>query len=262
MKSQEIVNNPLTKLTENWLCYLKPNPESRVRLFCFHYLGGGASVFRKWSDHLSPDLEVCPIQMPGREGRIDEQPFVRMPALVETLAEVLYPYLDKPFAFYGHSMGALISFEVARQLRRQYGLNPVHLFVAAYYAPHLLSPFQSLGEWNDSLLIKKLPRLLDAPKSSLENADFLQALLPTVKADLQILSNYTFLEENPLNCPIWAFGGLQDDRVKQDDISAWRKHTSSTFKLEMFPGKHLFLLRKRKLILSAISQGLNQFACI
>jgi surfactin synthase thioesterase subunit len=189
---------------------------------------------------------------------MDEQPFEEMEPLIQTLAQVLLPYLDKPFAFYGHSMGSLISFELARQLRRQSGLIPVHLFAAAYYAPNLPNPFQSLCTWTDSMLIQEFPRLLDVHQKILEDADFIQALLPTFKADLQILSSYIYREEDPLDCPISAFCGQQDIEVKSEHLLAWQDHTRSKFKLERFPGKHLFLLTDQQMILSTIAQELKQ----
>ncbi len=254
--TQNEINNSDLEQANNWIVDHQPNPNAKLRLFCFHYLGGGASMFRQWRNGLSPEIEVCPIQLPGRENRLSEQPFVQMSHLVETLAQVLHPYLDKPFAFYGHSLGALISFELARQLRRQYNLSPVHLFAAASFATQLINPLQTMGERNDSEWIRELPRLIDAPKSLLENADFVQTLLPTIKADSQIVSTYTFYSEAPLDCPISAFAGIQDHLVKLDDISPWQQHTCSIFKQRMFPGNHLFCNSDRSLLLQAINEQL------
>lgn len=240
----------------NWIIKNQLNNDVRLRLFCLHYLGGGASAFRQWSDNFPPEIEICPIQLPGRENRINEQPFEDIESLVEKLTQILYPYLDKPFAFYGHSMGALVSFELARQLRRQHGLIPVHLFAAAYYAPDAISPFQKISYMEESSLISSLPRLLDAPESLLKNTEFIQALLPTVKADLQIVGKHIYSDEEPLDCPISAFGGLQDKEVSYDDLSEWGKHTKSKFNLQMFPGKHLFLLSDREIVSQSIVKEL------
>jgi malonyl CoA-acyl carrier protein transacylase len=240
----------------NWIVNAQLNTDARLRLFCFHYLGGGASAFRKWSDSFPSEIQICPIQLPGRENRINEQPFQRIESLVEMLAQVLYPYMDRPFAFYGHSMGALISFELARQLRRQHGLIPVHLFAAAYYAPHAISPFQKISDIEKSELISSLPRLIDAPESLLKKTEFIEALLPTVKADLQIVGKHVYSDEEPLDCPISAFGGLQDKEVSYDDLSRWSEHTQSKFNSQMFPGKHLFLLRDREIVTKSIIQEL------
>jgi len=103
----------ITKPTSSsWIDYLKPNPRANVRLFCFPYAGGGASIFRTWANDVPTGVEVCPVQLPGRESRLIEQPFTRLSSLVQALAQAISPYLDVPFAFFGHSMGALISFEL------------------------------------------------------------------------------------------------------------------------------------------------------
>src|SRR5208337_878151 len=108
-----------------WISCRNPGPKTRLRLFCFPYAGAGALIFRNWSDALPRDIEVCPIQLPGRGTRLTEPPFTKLSCLVEALTRALIPLLDRPFAFFGHSLGALIGFELARQIRRQHGLHPV-----------------------------------------------------------------------------------------------------------------------------------------
>src|SRR5271170_8113500 len=120
-----------------WIAGCKPSPLARLRLFCLPYAGGSALIFRAWSNALPADIEVCPIQLPGRSTRLKEQPFTAMSALIQVLAQALSPLLDKPFAIFGHSLGALVGFELARQLRRQYGVNPARLFVSAVRAPQV-----------------------------------------------------------------------------------------------------------------------------
>ncbi len=109
-----------SRLHNNWVACAKPNPQAKLRLFCFHYAGGGASVFRGWRDSLPQSVEVCAIELPGRGMRLRESPFTQLEPLVQHLASTLLPYLDKPFAFFGHSMGGLVSFELTRLLRRGY----------------------------------------------------------------------------------------------------------------------------------------------
>ena len=120
---------------DSWIACRTPNPQARLRLFCFPYAGAGASIFRTWSDGLPADVEVCPVQIPGRGTRLMETPFTQLAPMVEALAQTIGPLLDKPFAFFGHSLGALVGFELARQLRRQSGVQPVRLFVSADRAP-------------------------------------------------------------------------------------------------------------------------------
>src|SRR5450759_4546174 len=101
----------------SWIACRKPNPQARLRLFCFPYAGTGASIFRTWSDGLPAEVEVCPVEFPGRGTRLMETPFTQLSPLVQALAQALVPLMDKPFAFFGHSLGALVGFELARQLR-------------------------------------------------------------------------------------------------------------------------------------------------
>ena len=125
----------------SWIFGVRPNTQARLRLFCFPHAGGGASFFRSWIGTLPPDIEVCPVQLPGRENRLKERPFNQYTLLIQALAQALRPYLTVPFAFFGHSMGALVSFGLARQLRQQNEPLPVHLFASAYRAPQI--PVQS-----------------------------------------------------------------------------------------------------------------------
>ncbi|UFP94731.1 type I polyketide synthase [Gloeobacter morelensis] len=241
-----------------WLVRPRPNPGARLRLFCFHYLGGGASTFRQWPEGLPADVEVCAIQLPGREERLEEPPVADFFALIATLAEQIGPELDRPFAFYGHSLGALVCFELARRLRRQSGAQPVHLFAAAYYAPHLRTPSQGTGVsgWTDARLREEIPRVISAPQSLMDNAEFMQVLLPRVRADACLLSTHLYTEEPPLDCPITAFGGLQDTVVDRESLVAWSAHTNGAFQLEMFAGNHIFLEGAREAVLGSVAAGL------
>ena len=124
-----------------WIVYSKPNPNAKMRLFCFPYAGGGALVFRDWQDYLPDYIQVCPIEIPGRGSRLMETPFEDTTSLIKTIAPVIKPYLDLPFAFFGHSLGALISFELACFLQQEYNKVPVHLIVSGRQAPTIPERF-------------------------------------------------------------------------------------------------------------------------
>lgn len=248
-----------TTLTLNsWVTCPKPNPQARLRLFCFPYAGGGASIFRTWPDDLPAQIEVCPVQLPGRESRLKEPPFTRLLPLVQTLAQVLHPYLNMPLAFFGHSMGALISFELAHQLRRQYSLDPVHLFVSGRGAPQIPDLEPPIHHLPEAAFVEELRRLNGTPESVLQNAELMRLVLPILRADFAICETYVHSTQEPLDCPISAFGGLQDSEVSYDSLAAWRDQTNSSFTLKMFPGNHFFLHSARSLILSAVSQDLTR----
>ncbi len=227
-----------------------------MRLFCFPYAGGGVHAFRAWADNLPKTVEVCPVQLPGRGARMMEAPFTQMLPLVQAAAEALLPHLDKPFAFFGHSMGALVSFEVARWLRRQSGPEPIHLFVSGCFAPDIPDPYP-LHNLPDPELLEGLRRLNGMPQEALENAELMRLLLPTLRADCTVTETYTYTDEPPLNCPISAFGGLQDHLVGRTHLEAWRQQTTAFFSLRMFPGDHFFLHSAQPLLLRILSRELS-----
>jgi medium-chain acyl-[acyl-carrier-protein] hydrolase len=241
-----------------WIINPKPNPQARFRLFCFPYAGGGASVFRAWPDYLPPELEVCAIQLPGRENRLQERPLSQFPKVVCTLAEVLLPYLKGPFAFFGHSMGAFISFELARHLRKEHKLSPFHLFVSGQRAPQKPDPYPPLHQLPDQEFIEGLHnRYNSIPQAVLKSAELMQILLPILRADLTVNETYAYQYDNPLDCPITAFGGQEDPETRHDDLLAWRDQTSDAFTLRMLPGGHFFLENARTLLLQALNDDLK-----
>jgi medium-chain acyl-[acyl-carrier-protein] hydrolase len=185
-----------------------------------------------------------------------EPPVTRLSPLIEALAEALFPLLDIPFAFFGHSMGALVSFELARRLRRESAVQPIRLFISADRAPQIPNrdpPIHSLPEGE---FLVELCRLNGTPREVLEDDELRAIMLPLLRADFAVYETYEYSTEPPLDCPISAFGGLQDQRVSRDDLEAWRDQTSVAFSLRMFPGDHFFLNTTRPSLLEALSQEL------
>jgi medium-chain acyl-[acyl-carrier-protein] hydrolase len=242
---------------DSWIACRKSNPQARLRLFCFPYAGTGASIFRTWSDGLPADVEVCPVQFPGRGTRLMETPFTQLSPLVQGLAQALVPLLDKPFAFFGHSLGALVGFELARQLRRQSGVQPVRLFVSADRAPQIPHRDRPIHALPEGEFLEELRRLNGIPGKVLEEVELMQMMLPVLRADFAVYETYVYSTEPPLNCPISTFGGLQDHRVSRGDLEAWRDQTSDTFSLRMFPGDHFFWNTTQPLLLQVLSQELR-----
>jgi medium-chain acyl-[acyl-carrier-protein] hydrolase len=248
---------PTSTSLDSWIAGRKPNPQARLRLFCFPYAGGAASVFRSWSDGLPTDVEVCPVQFPGRGTRLMEPPFSQLSLLVEALAEALCPLLDKPFALFGHSLGSLVSFELARQLRANHQARPVRLFASAGPAPqvpHRGLPIHNLPERE---FAAKLRRLDGTPGELLNHKELMDIVLTSLRADFALYESYEYSSGPPLNCPISTFGGLSDQRVNHDDLEAWRDQTTASFSIRMFPGDHFFLKSTQPLLLQALSQELR-----
>jgi medium-chain acyl-[acyl-carrier-protein] hydrolase len=242
---------------DSWIAFRKPNPRARLRLFCLPYAGIGASIFRTWSDGLPADVEVCPVQYPGRGTRLMETPFTQLSPLVQALAQALVPLLDKPFALFGHSLGALVGFELARELRRQSGVQPVRLFASADRAPQIPRQDRPIHALPEGEFLAELRRLNGTPGKVLEHDELMRIMLPILRADFAVYETYAYSVEPPLDCFISGFGGLQDRKVSRRDLEAWRDQTSASFSLRMFPGDHFFLNTNQPLLLQVISHDLR-----
>lgn len=243
---------------KSWFGAFKPNPKAQLRLFCFPYAGGGASIYRTWGQQLPPLVEMRPVQLPGRENRMSEPPFTRVEPLVEAVAEALLPCLDRPFAFFGYSMGALVAFELARKLRAAVDLEPLQLFVAGRIAPHLVRREPPNYNLPDPELIEELRRLDGTPEEALEHPELMQLMLPLLRADFELVQTYTYADAAPLSCPVTAFGGAQDTEVSREELAGWAEHTTGAFSLRMFEGGHFFLHDAQEEILRIVSRELRQ----
>jgi medium-chain acyl-[acyl-carrier-protein] hydrolase len=203
---------------------------------------------------------VCAVQLPGREDRLAEAAFTRMSLLIGPLARALDPYLqEKPYAFFGHSMGGFVGFELARYLRRRQHAGPLKLFVAAQRAPQLPDPEPPAHSLPDKDFVEELRRLDGTPAEILQNAEVLEVTLPLLRADFAVCETYQYIVEDPLLCPISAFGGLDDDKISRDNLAAWREQTRASFGLRMFAGNHFFFNSSQAELLQAISHELLPF---
>jgi len=245
----------------SWFSFPKPNSPARTRLFCFPYAGGGVFEYRTWAHCLPSAVEVCAVQLPGREARLREAPYTKLHDLCETLAQAIVPYLDKPFAFFGHSLGAFITFELIRQLRRQNGPLPRHLFVSGSRAPQIPDPDPPVYHLPDADLIREVNQRYDGiPSEIMQNAEMLGLLMPALRADFEMNDTYVYHDEAPLDCPISCFGGLQDRSTPARHLEAWQEQTRRAFAVKMFWGDHFFLKNSRLLLLQAVSEHLNHAA--
>jgi surfactin synthase thioesterase subunit len=231
--------------------------QPQVRLFCFPYAGAGASVFRDWSSALPATIEVVPVQYPGRENRVRETLINRIERLVTTLRGELGD-LNIPFAFFGHSMGALVSYELARKLHEEGKPGPVHLFVSGRRAPDRIDEDPLLHQSDNHTLIEKLREFEGTPEAIFQYPELLAFWVQIFRADLEACETYEYGNGTPLSCPITAFGGLEDTHVSQADIVAWQRHTRGEFASHMLPGNHFFLKQSREKLLNTICDDLNR----
>jgi medium-chain acyl-[acyl-carrier-protein] hydrolase len=240
-----------------WITRPRPAPRARLRLFCIAHAGGGASAFRGWADALPAEVEVMPVQLPGRENRVAERPFDRLEPLVDTLADVLQSMHTLPFAVFGHSNGALIGFHLARVLRARGRPGPVHLFASGRRAPDLPSDRGPTYHLPDDAFLAELEELGGLPQVVLEHKELLSLLMPVMRADVAIHETYVHREEPPLECPITAYGGLSDPKVSREQLQGWERHTRGPFVMRTFPGGHFYLQDDRAATLRTLSADLH-----
>lgn len=238
-----------------WIVRPRPNPRAALRLLCFPFAGGGTSVFRTWPDALPANVELLAVELPGRDTRFKEQPVAQLAPLVTALAGAVTPLLQAPFAIYGHSLGALLGFGLARELRRRSFRPPMHLFVSGRRAPQLREP-SPMYNLPDPEFLAALRRLGGIPDAVFQATELMAVYLPILRADITLSEAEVVAPEEPLACPITALGGLTDERASIDELDAWRVQTSAGFERETFPGGHFFLQSERTAFLGSLSRRL------
>lgn len=238
-----MITRSSTGASNPWIAYLTPRPAARVRLYCFPFAGGGASTYRRWGAELPPEIEVRPVQPPGREGRIGEPAFRSVEPLVEALAGTLPGDLGEgvPFAFFGHSMGALIAYELARLLRRRGRPQPARLLVSAHRAPQQPPREDPIHDLPEEEFRRRLRQLNGTPEEVLDHPELMELLGPLLRADFALNETYVEPPGEPLACPITAFGGDADPDVTVDDLRLWAERTTGPFQLHVYHGDHFFL---------------------
>jgi len=247
--------------TTPWILGGRINSKAHCRLFCLPHSGSGASQFSSWQNFLPPILDICPVQLPGRENRFREAPFTQIHAIAENLAAELEPYLDRPYILYGYSVGALIAFEVARQLRRRKAAPAISLYTLARPAPHLAQTKHPLHHLPDDIFVAELTRRFNGMSPViLQDQELMKLLLPALRADISALETYVFKDEEPLDCPIRAFGGRFDTTTTEDDLRAWRRHTKNSFELEIFHGDHFFIRSNQQAVFKSISAQIPELS--
>jgi medium-chain acyl-[acyl-carrier-protein] hydrolase len=234
----------------------KPTPGARVRLFCFPFSGGGSTAYRGWAEALR-GVEVTTVIPPGREVRLREPAFTRMEPLVAALVEALRPRLDdRPFAFFGHSLGAYVALEAARALRRANAPMPRHLFASGCPAPDRRVSRPPIHALPDRAFIEALRRYGGTPEEVLRHEELMELLMPVLRADLEVYETHRDSPEPPLDLPLSAFGGEDDDRATPAEVEGWRAHTSQAFSLRLYPGRHFFVHAERERVHAAILEDL------
>lgn len=223
-------------------------------MFCFPHAGVGASVYRRWPSGLPADVEMWAIQSPGRENRIREKAWTHIPALVDAIVEALAGLMDRPFALFGHSMGAVLATEVARRLHVAGGPQPLHLIVSGRRPPHIAALEPPLAPLTDAEFIEELRRRYGGIPAVVQRDSALMALfLPCLRADITALEMHQPEPREPLACPITVFGGTEDSLTPREHLDAWRGETTGSFRARVFEGGHFFLEPRRDEVLAEVS---------
>jgi medium-chain acyl-[acyl-carrier-protein] hydrolase len=242
--------------TNPWLPIRNEGGTVTFRVFCIPHAGAGGSSFRSWVGNQPADTEICPVQLPGREGRLREPLPGSITTIARTLAPILLPYLDVPYALVGNSMGALIAVELASRLQEMYRLPPVHLVVAATWAPgtdpEILGPLVSgLDDAEFTTVMDR--RYGGIPAGILASPELLAVFLPVLRADMRMYEAYwPRMAGAPLSCPVTAVVGADDAALTAADMAGWSAVTTGPFACVEVAGGHLALLDHAQDILTPI----------
>jgi medium-chain acyl-[acyl-carrier-protein] hydrolase len=241
-----------------WLVNLHPRPYAGMRLYCFPYSGAGASAYMGWARRMASFVDLHAINLPGREHRAGELPLIDQDTLVEQLAEAIHAQGDgRPFAFFGHSMGALLAFEVCRELRRRFLPMPTRLLISARPAPHLPSRTEPVSQLPDAEFTELVAALNGTPGEVYTRSSAFAAFIPTLRADFSIIETYHYQPEPPLDIPIAVFGGEQDPVASTAELQAWQVHSTAGCRVRTFSGDHFYLIPAREQLIAELATELQ-----
>jgi medium-chain acyl-[acyl-carrier-protein] hydrolase len=240
-----------------WFARYQRVADPAVRLVCFPHAGAGAAAYRPWIPLLPARMELWAVELPGRATRVAEPPVADVATLADALASAVGDEVPEAFAFFGHSMGALLAFEVCRRLERAGGRRPRHLVVAGRRAPHLPRLLPSVASLPDAELVRVIAeRYGGIPDVVRREPELMALFLPTLRADLAALEGYAYAPGPPLAAPVTALAGMQDDNARAADVAAWARHTTAAFALHTFAGGHFFVHEQREAVVARLSGAL------
>ncbi|SDS31907.1 thioesterase II family protein [Actinoplanes derwentensis] len=241
-------------MSSRWISGLLPG-DGATRLFCFAHAGGGSRFFLPWREALAPHVQVCSIVLPGRESRLREEPRTSLGPLVRELTAALGPYLDRPFAFFGHSLGALLAYETARQLIAEGRPEPSVLLASGRQAPR--HPRQSslhllpTGQFIDHLIA-----LGGTAAATGLRRRLLESFVPMLRADYALTETYRAGPGPELSGPVVAYHGRQDPVATEEQVDRWREATTGEFRLRMFDGGHFYHQGAPAVVMDAVRSDL------
>jgi pyochelin biosynthetic protein PchC len=234
-----------------WVRRFHPSPDAAARLICFPHAGGAATYYFPVAKALAPRVDVLAIQYPGRQDRRGEPSVDDARTLAELIVPELRPWLDRPVAFFGHSLGATVAFEVALRLERE-DVRLLRLFASGRRAPSRYRD-ERVHQRDDAGLIAEMRRMEGTDSQLIEDADLLGMILPALRSDYRAAETYRYQPGPPLSCPVTAMVGDHDTQATLDEAAGWAEHTTGKFDLEVFPGGHFYLNTETAAVLKSIS---------
>jgi surfactin synthase thioesterase subunit len=235
-----------------WLPYTKAIRSDAHILFCFPYGGGNPAFYQNWEVYLSDYFQICPVQLPGRGIRFSEPSYTDIRALVRDIVAAIQPYLSNRFSFFGHSMGALVSFEVARLLQSKSLSLPENVFVSGYHAPHIPDPGRKIHHLPDDEFLDGIADMNGLPDELVQNREFLSVFLPALRADFTMCETYKYQSGEKLKSSIVALGGSDDPEAREEHLRKWQEQTIREFSLHILDGDHFYIHRKEMEIIQII----------
>lgn len=240
-----------------WLAR-RPGPPRPTRLYCFAYAGGHAGVFVPWQAALEPEVEVCGVQLPGRGSRIREPALTSMPTVVDHIAQAIAQQDDDvPFAFFGHSLGALLAFEVARLLQARGLRGPRHLFVSGSEAPTHRGSGRALHLLPDAQLLEEVRQFNGTPLEVLASSELMALMLPMLRADFELATQYAYQPGPPLGMPITVLAGTHDRNGLNAQVEQWGAQTRARCRVQWFNGDHFFINSQQRAVLDCVRDELR-----
>ena len=233
-----------------------------MRLLCLPHAGGGAAAYFRWTSALSAVTRVCAVRLPGRESLLAERPFTSSTAVIDELIELLMPDLDSPYAVFGHSMGAILAFELARRIEALKLPLPRILLVSGRPAPHLPPVSEPIHHLADVEFIAQIrARYQGIPDDLLEDREALRLFLPAIRADMRLIETWDYHPGLPLGVPMLALGGDRDPFASTEAVRAWRVHSKSQFEAQFWPGGHFYLHEHPEPVMAYLATRLAASTC-
>lgn len=228
-------------MTTAWIKIYGGTQQPQFRLICFPYAGGGASIYGGWSKFLPDSFQICALQLPGREDRISEKPIDAMDDLIQAFHLSISSLLKQPFAFFGHSMGALIAYEYSLYLDDKHGIAPNHLFVSARRPPQIPNTRSPIHRQGKEEFLRSVKRLGGTPDELLNHEEMLALMIPLLRSDFALSENYQPNPVRHLRCPITVFGGDTDSEAPVGDLERWKEISIGSFRKQIYSGGHFFI---------------------